>query len=191
MTKKLLENYLKTLHEQDEPFPEGSLMNKLFVALGFGLPRHRKFKMYLKQYGKCVETCNKHYEEEKQVYKQDKDLYNQMDNPDKMDKRDVKETEKMNSEMIKNNPEKAKCITHCRITLLRSIIKLVEQEGDKICEKNIGTNTCKEWLNKNLPELKVELEYLEGTIEKLDRTSDPRKLQRILGKINSNMISGR
>lgn len=187
----LLENYLERLQEQDEPFPEGSLLNKIFAALNFGVPRHKKFRSYIKQYRKCIETCNKHYQEEREVYQNKKDLFNQMDEPDRVDKRDAKQTETMNSEMVKTNPEKSKCITRCRITLLRSIVNLIEQEGEKICEKNKFTGTCKEWVNKNLPEMKTELEYLESAIEKADKVKDERKLQRVLGKINNDMMGGK
>lgn len=191
MTDKLLENYLQQIHEQDEPFPEGSIMSKVFVALGFGLPKHRKFRTYMKQYEKCVEQCNRHYEEEREVYKSNRDMFNQMDEPNKVDKRDTKETESMSDELVKSNPEKAKCITRCRITMLRSIVDLMEKEGDKICEKNKMGETCKEWVNKNLPELKVELEYLENAVDKLDRVNDDKKLGRLLGRVNQNLFGRR
>lgn len=169
-----------------KPLQEG-VLGKILKALGFidGTPQHRKFQLYRKYYNKCIETCKSTYEDEKTTYKSKSDLYNDLDN---VDDRDIRQTSKMDEEVLKQNPEKAKCITRCRIVLLKSIIKLFEKEGRRICDKNVFKDECYEWIEEHLPDLEVELEYLEQAVSKIDKVKNDRQIQIMLNKLNKSFV---
>lgn len=177
----------KVINEKEQNLSEG-VISSILSFLGFGLPKHRQFRSYLKLYNKCVNQCNKTYESEKTTYSGRNDAFSDLDQKTK--EKDLKKTEKMDSEIIKNNPELGKCLTRCRLTLLRKLVDLIEKEGDKICQKNVMTDTCKKWIEKNLPDLQSELEYLEDAVVMLDKTSgNEKRMQNILKKLNKNMYS--
>lgn len=160
---------------------EGTIGSILYFFGLAGLPKHRKFQLYQKHYNTCVSSCEKTYGGERTIYTSKKDAYSQMGDSQE---KDLKDTEKMDEQMVKENPEKARCITRCRTSFLKNIINLIKQEGDdKICANNISKSECKKWLEDNLEDLEVELEYLEQAVHKINKIKDNKKLERILSRV--------
>lgn len=165
-----------------ENLNEGVLGNILYFLNLAGLPKHKKFKLYQKHYLGCINSCEKTYAGEKTVYTSKKDAYTQMD---KTKENDLKDSEKMDEEMIKENPEKAKCITRCRISFLKNVINLIKEEGeDKICAKNMSKSACKKWVENTLPDMEIELEYLDKAVNKINKSKNEKQIQNVLSKIN-------
>lgn len=160
-----------------------ALLPKILKFIGFGMPKDRKFRAYLKSYEKCVKACEKSNESEKTTYKSKSDTYYNMD--DKTSDRDIKDTEKMDSEIIKNNPELGRCLTRCRVMLLKGMVNLIKEKGDKICEKNKDSETCKEWIESNLPEMESELEYLENAVKMLNKVKGDSRIKSVLKKTHN------
>lgn len=183
LLEKEVDNQLGLLTEESNE--NRGLLPKVMVFLDFGMPKHKKFRAYVKNYYKCVDSCMKTYQSSTIEYTSKKDAYANLDQ--KVSDRDIDQTEKMDSKVIQNNPELGKCITRCRVSLLKSIIELIKKEGYDICEKNKMSDTCKEWIDKNLDDMEAELEYLDQAVTKLNRVTDNKRLQKLLKKINDNL----
>ncbi|MFW6310829.1 MAG: hypothetical protein ACOC1K_01190 [Nanoarchaeota archaeon] len=153
-----------------------------FLGISSGVPKHKKYKIYQKYYDKCVAACNKTYKDEKITYSSNKDFYQDLDS--KTNKSDMNQTEKMDEQILKENPEKARCITRCRISFIKGIVNLIKEEGDKVCDKNVNKTACKKWIEDNLPDLEVEVEYLEQAVNKINKIKDMKKVQTLLKKID-------
>lgn len=181
----LIDNVTNKNTNKSKNLNEGVLGSILYFLNLAGVPKHKKFKSYQKNYLKCVATCAKTYKDEKTVYTSSKDTY---DNMEKSKERDIKDTEKMDEQMIKENPEKAKCITRCRVSFLKGIIELANKEGkDKLCEKNKFKDACEKWMEDKLPDLEVELEYLDKAVNKISKMDNPSQVKNVMKKINQTI----
>lgn len=183
LLEQTVDERLKIVTESDDE--DRGLFAKVMAFMGYGMPKNRKLQAYVRNYQKCVDSCVNTYQEEKVEYTSKKDAYANLDQ--KVDDKDVDQTEKMDSQVTKNNPELGKCITRCRVSLLKSIVELIKKEGYDICKKNKMSDTCKEWVDRNLPDMEAELEYLDQAVTKLNKVKDDKMLQKMLKKINSNL----
>lgn len=171
----------------DNYFIQESFTGKVLKILGFitGTPKDRKFQAYQKQYHKCVQSCIDTYTDEKTTYNSKKDAYS---NLDEAKEKDFKETEKQDEQLIKENPEKARCITRCRVTFLRNIVNIIKDNEKDICEKNKFKDECYEWIEDNLPDIEAELEYLEKAVTKISKIKNDKQIQSMIKKVGSNLV---
>lgn len=150
------------------------------------LKKNRDFNKILASYKKCLLNCNKNFESKTELDKKN-DVYQKLDD-NKISDRDFKETRKVDEKILKENPQKSKCIMNCRLTLLKSIIELLKKDGKKICKKSKSEDKCNKWLEDNLEDFEMDIEYLEETMKKIGKIKNDKQIQSLLSKLLEKFV---
>ncbi len=162
---KLVENYLDYLNGDRQHLNEGvlSVLNHIFLFIGFGSPADARFKAIIKSYTNCLGSCSKAYPDEVEV----KTTQGKKGRTDE----DVRKEREETIETVKKNPELGKCLIMCYYGELQEIISLLKKNRKTICNKNINKDLCEKWLNKHIPYIEAELKALKNAVDLMKRQS--------------------
>lgn len=170
---KFIEKILENQAIQESQYvSEGFLhdLNKLFLWMGFGKPAHPLFKVARKSFEKCQELCGVAY---KDVTSQS--VKSQSNDP-----------KKELVEVVKQNPERGKCLIVCYFDLMRSMRDVIKANKNTICSKNINEDLCEQWIEKNLPEFEANIKAMENAVRMMQgvRTGEVHKIKKVVDILN-------
>ena len=116
---KLVENYLDYLNGDRENINEGvlSILNHVFLFIGFGSPADARFKAVIKGYHRCLSACHRAYPDDVES----QTTHGTRGRTDDDVRREKEET----INKIKKNPDRGKCLTMCYYDELKSVVDLL------------------------------------------------------------------
>jgi hypothetical protein len=164
---KIISEYLNQL-QNDIVVTEGvtKTLNKIFAAVGMGKPRNWTFlsgttpyKLLQTHYEKCLDMCAKIYRDE--INKAEDELVDDMMRMDGLIQGDDEEAK----ERAERLPSLGYCELTCKFEMLKSMVHLMKKKPEQLCSKNINKNLCLAWINKNLPSLEIELNYVQNVVK--------------------------
>lgn len=161
----ILSEYLTNLNEESEiQLNEGigDIANKIFLFLGYGMPKDPEIKALSKSHGVCLGVCRRAFPEERTTTrKRGSDTISVPYDPYNWDERRARKDQEETSETVKENPEYGKCALKCRLEYLKQILKVLKKKGKKVCVGNRNVGLCEKWVDKYLPEFEGELKSIE------------------------------
>jgi len=173
----LNEESRRSLSEQPQNINEGvaDIFNILFVKLGFGFPKHPKIKAAVRQYKKMTQVCSNTFGDKVSVSSQSgSDTFTNS-------KKGVKKDKQLTTRTVETNPELGRCLLKIRLTLLRQVVDVIGSEGsEKTCKKNINKSLCIKWVERNLDDVKMELDQYDQILKQSEKNLKAKKLKQII-----------
>jgi hypothetical protein len=74
-------------------------------------------------------------------------------------------TTKFSWEGYKKRPEYETCILLAEYRYSKNVIDLIKKKKYSLCDKNVNTEKCKQWIDKNLPLMEEELNFIKSILD--------------------------
>ena len=145
----------------------GSIANKIFLFLGYGMPKDPQVKALNKNQYNCYRICRKAFPAEvSTTRKRSSDTLRVPYDPYNWDERKARKDQEETSKTIKENPEYGKCILKCKLEYLKNVLKVLKKKGKKLCVRNKNVSLCEKWVEKYIPEFEAELKSIQVVLDK-------------------------
>jgi len=180
----ILSEYLSHIDESSEiQLNEGigSIANKIFLFLGYGMPKDPEIKALNKSQYRCFNICRRAFPDEvtTTTHAQSDVIYD----PYNWDERQARKDQQETTETIKENPEYGKCVLKCKLDYLKSVLKVLKKKGKKLCIKNRNVNLCEKWMDKYIPEFEAELKSIEIVLDKTNAKKGKGNVSIVINKL--------
>lgn len=180
----ILSEYLNNLDEMSKVQLNegiGSIANKIFLFLGYGMPKDPEIQALKKSHQVCLGVCRRAFPAEvTTTRKRGSDTISMEYDPYNWDERKARKDNEETSETVKENPEYGKCSLKCKLEYLKQILKVLKKKGKKVCVKNRNVGLCEKWVDKYLPEFEAELKGIEIVLKKTNTKNRKLAIQNLL-----------